>query len=269
MQMSNTKRYFVCALISMAALFAAAASQAQSPLDGTWRVNLAQTKFSPKPLTFYLSQGWYHCTGSCNPAYDIAADGQDHPVAGHSYDTLSVTIVDNHTISAVGKKGGTVIFEQTRTVSADGKTLTVKTVDHPMNGGQPSTYESVARRSGVAPSGVHATSGDWIIIKQTGSGSELLTTYKTSGDEMTMSDPTGAGYTAKLDGNDYPVHGAYGYDAVSLKKINGHTFEETDKRDGTVIDVSTMTVSANGKTLTVVDTDKLTGRVDTYTAIKQ
>jgi hypothetical protein len=267
--MSSTKRFVVCALLSMAALSAAAASQAQSPLDGTWQVNLAQTKFSPKPLTFYISQGWYHCAGSCNPSYDIAADGQDHAVAGHSYDTLSVTVVDDHTISSVAKKGGTGIFEQTRTVSADGKTLTVKTVDHPMNGGQPSTYDGVAKRSGVAPSGVHATSGDWIIVKQTGSGSELLTTYKTNGDEVTMSDPTGAGYTAKLDGNDYPVHGAYGYDAVSLKKINAHTFEETDKRDGTVTDVSTMTISANGKTMTVVDTDKLNGRVDTYTATKQ
>ncbi|MGD1106168.1 MAG: hypothetical protein ABR865_03925 [Terracidiphilus sp.] len=267
--MSSTKRYVVCALFAMAALCAATASHAQSPFDGTWRVNLAQTKFSPKPLTFYLSQGWYHCTGSCNPAYDIAADGQDHAVAGHSYDTLSVTIVDDHTISAVGKKGGTVIFEQTRTVSADGKTLTVKSVDHPMNGGQPSTYESVAKRSGKAPSGVHATSGDWIIVKQSGGGDALLTTYKTSGDEITMTDPTGETYTAKFDGNDYPVRGAYGYDAVSLKKINAHTIEETDKRDGTVIDVSTMTVSANGKTLTVVDTDKLSGRVDTFTATKQ
>ena len=46
-------------------------------------------------------------------------------------------------------------------------------------------------------------------------------------------------------------------------------FEETDKRDGTVTDVSTMTISANGKTMTVVDTDKLTGRVDTFTATKQ
>jgi len=267
--MSNTKRSVVCALLSIGALCATAASQAQSPLDGTWQVNLAQTKFSPKPLTFYISQGWYHCSGSCNPAYDVAADGQDHVVAGHSYDTLSVTIVDDHTISAVGKKGGAVIFEQTRTVSADGKTLTIKTIDHPMNGGQASNYDSEAKRTGKAPSGVHATSGDWIIVKQTGSGTELLTTYKTSGDEVTMSDPTGAGYTAKFDGSDYPVHGAYGFDAVSLKKINARTFEETDKRDGTVTDVSTMTISANGKTMTVVDTDKLNGRVDTYTATKQ
>jgi hypothetical protein len=267
--MSNTNRSIFFALFAVVVLCAAATAHAQSPFDGTWRVELAQTKFSPKPFAFYISQGWYHCTGSCNPNYDIAADGQDHPVAGHSYDTLSVTIVDDHTISTVGKKGGKVMFESTRTVSADGKTLTVKSIDHPMNGDQPSTYESVAKRTGKLPSGVHATSGDWVIVKQTGSGSELLTTYKTSGDEITMSDPTGAGYTAKLDGSDYPVHGAYGYDAVSLKKINAHAIEETDKRDGTVTDVSTMTVSANGKTMTVLDTDKLTGRVDTYVATKQ
>jgi hypothetical protein len=269
MKMSCTKRSISCTLFLAAALCAATASQAQSPLDGTWRTDLAQTKFSPKPLTFYISQGWYHCTGSCNPAYDIAADGQDHAVAGHSYDTFSVTIVDDHTISAVGKKGGTVMFEQTRSVSADGKTLTVKTVDHPMGGGQAATYEAMAKRSGKLASGVHATSGDWIVVKQSGGGDSLLTTYKTSGDQITMSDPTGAGYTAKFDGSDYPVHGAYDYDAVSLKKINAHTFEETDKRDGTVTDVSTITISANGKTMTVVDTDKLTGRVDTFTATKQ
>jgi hypothetical protein len=84
-----------------------------------------------------------------------------------------------------------------------------------------------------------------------------------------MSDPTGASYTAKFDGADYPVKGSYGYDAVSLKKINDHTIEETDKRGGTVTDVSTMTVSANGKTLTVVDTDKLSNRTSTYVATRQ
>ena len=161
------------------------------------------------------------------------------------------------------------MFEQTRSVSADGKTLTVKTVDHPMGGAAPSTFEATAKRSGKLASGVHATSGDWIVVKQSGGGDSLLTTYKTTGDQITMSDPTGSGYTAKFDGSDYPVHGAYDYDAVSLKKINAHTFEETDKRDGTVTDVSTMTISANGKTMTVVDTDKLTGRVDTFTSTKQ
>ncbi len=267
--MKAMKQYVFCALLAIAVLLAAGASQAQSPFDGTWRVDLSQTKFSPKPLSFYISQAWYHCTGSCNPSYDIAADGQDHPVSGHAYDTLSVTIVDPHTISVIAKKGGKSIYEQTRTVSADGKTLTVKTTEHPMNSDQPVTFVTSGKRSGMASSGVHATSGNWIIQKQSGSDNALLTTYKLNGDEFSMTEPTGETYTAKFDGADYPAKGAYGYDAVSLKKINDHSVEETDKRAGTVVDVSTMTVSANGKTLTVVDNDKLSNRTSTYFATKQ
>jgi hypothetical protein len=266
--MSCTNRPLFCALIAVPVLFAAAISSAQSPFDGTWKTDLSKAKFSPKPLTFYTSEGWYHCV-SCTPAFDVQADGQDHAVAGQSYDTLSVTIVDAHTISVVARKGSVVTFEQTRTVSADGKTLTVKSTGHPQSGGATSVFETVAKRSGSLPSGVHATSGDWIIEKQSGSSNALLTTYKTHGDEISMTSPTGESFTAKFDSNDYPVRGAYGWDTVSLKKISSNTIEETDKRDGTVTDVTTMSVSPNGKTMTAVDASKLTGRITTYVATRQ
>lgn len=263
-----TRHYALSALIAMAALFAAASSSAQSPFDGTWKTDLSKTRFSPKPLTFYISGGWFHCV-SCSPAYDVPADGKERAVSSQPYDTISVTIVDAHTISLVGKKGLAVTFEQSRTVSADGKILTVKSTGHPQGGAPPVTFETTASRSGKLPPGVHATSGDWIIRTQSGSDNALLTTYKTNGDQLTMTSPTGETYTAKFDGNDYPYRGGYSYDAVSLKKINSNTIQETDKRDGLVDDVSIMTVSANGKTMTVVDTSKLTGRVTTYVATKQ
>ncbi len=65
MQISSTRRYALCALIALAALLTAASSPAQSPFDGTWKTDLSKTKFSPKPLTFYTSAGWYHCV-SCS-----------------------------------------------------------------------------------------------------------------------------------------------------------------------------------------------------------
>ncbi len=264
--MNRLKQYLVCTLIASAALCAATVAQAQSPFDGTWKTDLSQTKFSPKPLAFYISQGWYHCI-TCNPAFDVAADGQDHPVTGQSYDSISVTVVDPHTISIATKKGGQADYEQTRTVSADGKTLTVKTTGHPANGGAATTFDTTAKRSGKAPAGVHAASGQWIIQKQSGSDNGLLTTYKLDGDQFTMTSPTGETYSAKFDGADYPVKGSNYYNAVSLKKINANTIEETDKRDGKITDVSTMTVS--GKMMTVVDNDKITGRTETYVAKKQ
>jgi len=264
--MNTIRKCVVCALLSMAALCASPAARAQSPFDGTWRTDLAKTSYSPKPIIFYISQNWYHCV-SCAPSYDVAADGQDHAVAGQSYDTIAVTIVDDHTIKTVAKKDDKIISEQTRKVSADGKILTVDATQHPMNSDKPATFETKAKRDGTLRPGVQPTSGRWIILNQNGSENALLTTYKMNGDSMTMTEPTGENYTAKLDGADYPVKGAYGYDAVSLKRIDDHTFEETDKRNGTVIDVSRMTVV--GKKMTVVDHDKLTGRDSTYIATKQ
>ena len=254
------------ALILSTLLSAGIAAVAQSPIDGTWKTNMAQTKFSPKPIVFYVSQGWYHCV-SCNPTYDAKADGTDQPVTGQTYDTVVVKEADPNTLAVTTKKGGKVVSEQTRTVSADGKTLTVKTTAHPMNSDQTVTATAAGKRTGVTPSGVHATSGEWQIVKVEVSENGLTTTYKTNGDELTMSQPTGETYTAKLDGTDAPVKGAYGFDTVSLKKINDHTIEETQKRNGSVVMVNTMTVG--GKTMKVTSENKVTGRTNTYTATKQ
>jgi hypothetical protein len=120
---------------------------------------------------------------------------------------------------------------------------------------------------GIGPSGVHATSGSWQVDKVKESDNGVLVTYKTNGEELTMSDPTGISYTAKFDGNDYPVKGSYSFNAVSLKKVDPHTIEETDKRDGTVIEVSTMKVS--GKSMTITSTNKQTDRTSTFVATRQ
>lgn len=259
--MIKTSALFVAASLCMSV-----AAFAQSPIDGTWKTNMAQTKFSPKPNVFYLSQGWYHCV-SCNPAYDAKADGSDQAVTGQTYDTVSVKEVDPNSIAITTKKAGKVMGEQTRTVSADGKTLTIKSTSHPASSDQTVTATVTAKRTGVKPSDVHATSGEWQIMKVEESENGLTTTYKTAGDQLTMSAPTGETYTAKLDGTDAPVTGAYGFDTVSLKKINDHTVEETQKRNGAVVEVNTMTVS--GKTMKVSSDNKVTGRTTSYTATKQ
>jgi hypothetical protein len=266
--MKRYVRNFVGALVFMTALVVSTASVAQSPFDGTWKTNMAATKFSPKPNVFYLSQGWYHCV-SCSPVVDVAANGEDQAVTGQAYDSVSVKEVDPKTIAVTTKKDGKLLSEQTRTVSADGKTLTVKTTSHPLNSDTPITATATGKLVGVAPAGVHATSGQWKIEKVEQSDNGLLTTYKRNGDELSMSTPTGESYTAKLDGNDYPVKGTPGHDMVSLKKIDAHTIEETDKRKGTVIEVDKMTVSPNGKTMTIVANNKLTDRTSTFVASKQ
>ena len=158
---------------------------------------------------------------------------------------------------------------QTRTVSDDGNTLTLKSTTHPQNTEQTVTAEVTFTRIGKAPAGANGTSGSWRDNKVNESENGRTTTYKGDGDEISMSTPTGESYTAKLDGKDYPVKGAYFYNSVSLKRVDDHTIEETDKRDGKVVEVARISVSPDGKKMTVVATDKLTGRTSTFVAEKQ
>lgn len=259
----------IARVLSLAVVFLLAmawSAQAQAGFAGTWKFDMSQSKFSPKPFTFYTSQGWYHCV-SCEPSFDAAADGQEHPITGQPFDAISVNASDPHVLNIATKKDGKPSSEQTATVSADGKTLTYKFTGHPPNSDRPATWESVSKRQGKLPSGVHATSGDWVMLKATGSENALTVTYKVDGDAITMTMPTGQTYTAKLDGADNPVKGDPGWDTVSLKKIDDHTIEETDKFNGKIFAVTKMSVS--GKTLSCVETDKPSDRVSTFVARKQ
>jgi hypothetical protein len=259
---------FVLFLSPVLLLLAPGSLFGQSPFEGTWRTNMDQAKISPKPVVFSLNNGMYDCT-SCSPKIHVKADGQDQSVTGQPYDTISVREVDPKSIEVTAKKKGKTVWEQSRTVSDDGNTQTVKTTIYPENSDQTVTAEVTSTRVGKALAGANETSGSWRINKIKESENGLTTTYKMSGDELSMSTPTGASYTAKLDGKNYPVKGAYGYDAVSLKRVDERTIEETDKREGKVVNVVKMSVAPDGKKMTVVVTNKLTGRSSTYIAEKQ
>jgi hypothetical protein len=267
-QMKTILRRVAFLLLLTPIFLASSLMFAQSPFDGTWHTNMDQSKLSPKPIVFSVKAGMYDCS-SCGPQIHIKADGQEQSVTGQSYDTISVREVDPNSIEVTTKRNGKPVYEQTRTVSADSNTLTVKTTSHSPDSDQTVTAEVTLTRIGKVPAGSNATSGSWRIDKVNQSENGLTTTYKSNGDELTMSTPTGETFTAKLDGKDYPVKGAYGWSSVSLKRIDEHTIEETDKRDGKVIDVSKMTVGPDGKKMTVVATSKLTGRTSTYVAEKQ
>jgi hypothetical protein len=48
----------------------------------------------------------------------------------------------------------------------------------------------------------------------------LSVTYKVTADGFAMSDPTGASFTARFDGKEFPLKGDPGIASVSLKKID-------------------------------------------------
>jgi hypothetical protein len=57
-------------------------------------------------------------------------------------------------------------------------------------------------------------------------------------------------YTAKYDGKDNPISNSFLW-TVSVKRINARTTERSGKVNGEVVETSTRTVSADGRTLTI------------------
>jgi hypothetical protein len=241
---------------------------AQTPFDGTWKTNMAQSKLSEKPYMFSVNNGMYDCE-SCVPKINVKADGHDQSVTGQTYDTIAVQVVDANTIHLTGKKAGKTEFEATRTASQDGKMLTASRTDYPVDGSQPFKVEVKWTRVSKGPTGSNATSGSWRIEKVNEDAAALTSTWKSVGDGLSISTPTGFGWDAKLDGKDYPVKGTYANYTVSLKSLGDHSIEATYKRDGKIETVDKITVSPDGKKMTIVADNKPTGRVSTYIDEKQ
>lgn len=156
------------------------------------------------------------------------------------------------------------------TVSPDGNTLTFEFTDSSNTNGAPVTGKGEATRVAKGPAGANAISGSWRTTKiENISDNGIMFTFKVSGDELTMTSPTGQSYTAKLNGPDAPYKGDPGTTSVSVKSLGKDTVEETDKRDGKVISVSKMTVTPDGNTMNIMVEDKLHGTTAHFVATKQ
>jgi hypothetical protein len=241
---------------------------AQSPFDGTWKTNMAESKLSQKPYVYSVNNGMYDCD-TCAPKVHVKTDGQDQPVTGQTYDTLAVEVVDASTVHMTTKKAGKTMGDQIRKASADGKTMTISVTSHPADGSELVKMEVHLARISAGASGSNATSGTWRLQDLNEDSAGITSTWKGSGDGISVSSPTGVSWEAKLDGKEYPVKGVYGNETVSVKKLGDHAIEVTYKLDGEINSVDKVTVSSDGTKMTTVSDNKRTGRVSTYVDEKQ
>jgi hypothetical protein len=133
----------VAVLLSAAVLIWVFVATAQSdPFVGTWRLNVAKSKYSPGPApksitSTYAAAGQGYkvavinesAAGKYQYSYATNLDGKDMPVTGNNpvADMVSVRRIDARTLEVVNKLGGKVTTSQRNVVSADGKTRTVTT----------------------------------------------------------------------------------------------------------------------------------------------
>ncbi|MGA3315150.1 MAG: hypothetical protein ABSC64_01780 [Candidatus Korobacteraceae bacterium] len=245
-------------------------ASAQNAFDGTWKIDLKKAEFPKKPDVYLLQSGMYQCK-TCVPPIDIKADGQDQKVTGHRYvDSIAIKVINDHEIEETDKRNGKTVATSSMKVSSDGDTLMFTFNDSSNTNADPVTGSGQETRVANGPAGAHAISGSWRISKvDTVSDNGLMWTYKVSGDELTMTTPTGQSYTAKLNGPEAPYKGDPGTTSVAVKMMGKNTLEETDYRDGKPISVSKAVISPDGKTMKLMVDDKLRGTKSEFTAMKQ
>lgn len=245
-------------------------AMAQSPFDGTWRLDPSGPPASTVHYDYLLQDGVYHCT-TCDPPIEVRADGQDHKITGDPcYDTISVRIMDDRTTEETQKRNGKVVGTLRLTVSADGKTANDEWTESCNAKGDVVAGQDIMSRIADGPRGAHAISGSWKISKRVSrSENALVITLKLQGNVFSFSDPTDQSYAAKLDGTETSFKGDLSGTMVSVKRIGENTMEETDKRGGKVVEVTRFVVSADGKTVTISLENKVDGTTRQFVAHKQ
>jgi hypothetical protein len=112
---------------------------AADPHVGTWKANMAKSKFNPGPppksdrLTTTAQDNGIKAVEDFveadGKAYHIEfaakCDGKDYPVTGFPYmDTVAIRRIDANTFEGVAKKAGKEVLRIQEVFSKDGKTLT-------------------------------------------------------------------------------------------------------------------------------------------------
>ena len=147
-----TKHALLAAVAVLALVAAAAAQSKDDPSLGTWKLNVARSKFTPGPpikadtRSYELQDGWLIVTTETTQAsgektgvrFAAKFDGKDYPQIGRfapSVALISYQSVDRRTLKyTVKDTTGTVTSTNTRTISADGKTMTIEQKSMDANG---------------------------------------------------------------------------------------------------------------------------------------
>lgn len=259
------------AALFASAFFVAAPAIAASPFDGTWKGDPTSEKVEAKPDEFTIRGGVYDCK-TCLPPYSVKADGAFHAVKDRPYwDEIAVKIVDPATVDYQFRKGGKVIAENLQTVSADGKTLTSKNSNTNNATGSKVDMTATSTRIGAPVPGAHAVSGAWKQDAGTTAISDnaITMTVKVDGDRLHLATGIGETLDARIGGDYAPNVGDPGKTLTRAEMPSANVLKLTDMRQGKVVQVSTYTVSADGKSMEGAWTDPRNGSKGTFLIHKQ
>jgi hypothetical protein len=129
-------------MIVIAASAVELAAQGADPIVGTWELNVAKSKYTPGPApksetrTYVVAGQDIKATSigvdasgkPTSASWTVNYDGKDRPQTGNpDAETLSLKRVNASTAKFTQKRAGKVVITGTRTISRNGKVMTITT----------------------------------------------------------------------------------------------------------------------------------------------
>jgi hypothetical protein len=233
--------------ILIAALLGSAsfALAAETPFEGTWKLNLDKSKLTGDTVKFSSAAGSMRVTGG-GESYEFKADGSESKTR---FGTAAWKKIDDNTWEETDMVKGRLDSKTTWTLSADGKTLTARVTGDKPGGGSfddTSTY--------VRTAGTKGLTGTWKDKEFKGSSPSVFTLSDTE-NGLTFDEPDfKLKAVGKFDGKPGTVEGPSIPPGASfvLTKAGPRSFKMTRTQNGKPLDMATWTVSADGKSMTVV-----------------
>lgn len=232
-------------LVSFACLTAVAASAADDPMIGRWKLNQQKSRLVDEMKVASLGGNKYSFDlGGPNPEI-IVVDGTDQP--GITGTTLAVSADSPNHWTVVRKKDGHVMVKGIWTLSEDGNSLHDDFTAFGEDGKNTHVDYVYERKGGGA-----GFAGDWVSTNGQVDTVFVITVQPYQADGLSIASSSGGAATnIKFDGRDYPNPGSLTKTVTSARRVDDRTIEITDKNDGKIADTREMAVSQDSKTLTI------------------
>jgi hypothetical protein len=233
-------------LLVVASMAVGMARAAENPFIGHWKLDSSKSRM-PDEMKVESKGGNTYSFDFGVGAETIVVDGTDQP--GYGGTTLSVKADGPGIWIVERKKNGRLLLRGTWKLAKDGGTLTDYFREFATDGSTLS-MDYVYQRSG----GGSGFTADWKSIRETMNSPFVLEVKAYQGDGLSFTIPSEQQTkNVKLDGKDYPNQGpnAGPGSSSSIRRVDEHTLEMTDKAGGKIVDTREIGISPDRKTLTM------------------
>jgi hypothetical protein len=231
----------------LACVVASALWAADTAFVGEWKLDTSKSKMIDEMKVASIGGNKYAFDFGGGSSETIVLDGTDQP--GIYGTTLAVSSEGPDAWKVVRKKEGRMLLTAHWKLSQDGKTLKDNYTEFAANG-SPSTVDYVYART----AGTSGFAGAWDNVNETIESSYVLQIKSYEEDGLSFIDPSqNETKNVKFDGKEYPrvaPHEAPG-STSSIRRVNDHTLEMTDKVNGKVMATEQIQLSSDRKTLTM------------------